>query len=144
MRRLLLSLILICAAAPAVAAYPSIGNAWLRLVPGQTTGAGYMVIENKNDAPVTLTSVTSACCTAIEMHEMLMDGDNMQMRQVQAVEVPAHGSVKFESMGYHLMFIGLTKPPHNKDTVTAMLHFSDGSDIPVGFTVKLVSHGDME
>lgn len=95
-------------------------NAWAAPTPaGVDVAAGYMTITNPTGAPDHLLSVTSPRAERVEVHEMSMDGAVMRMRQLQRVEIPAHGEVRFGPGGNHLMFFGVREP------------FAQGQEIPV-------------
>lgn len=73
--------------------------------------AAYMLIENPGDVPVTLVSASTAYAELVEIHETRMDGDVMQMRQVEGgIEVPAGGTAELKPRGYHVMLMGLKMP----------------------------------
>ena len=58
------------------------------------------------------------------------------MREVQEIPVPANGSVTLQPGGYHVMFIGLTQPFKEGESIPVKLNFSDGRSAEVTFTVK--------
>lgn len=73
--------------------------------------AAYMMIENPGDVPVTLVSASTPYAELVEIHETRMDGDVMQMRQVEGgIEVPAGGTAELKPRGYHVMLMGLKMP----------------------------------
>ena len=95
-------------------------NAWAAPTPaGVDVAAGYVTITNPAGAADHLLSATSPRAERVEVHEMSMDGAVMRMRQLQRLEIPAHGEVRLGPGGNHLMFFGVREP------------FAQGQEIPV-------------
>lgn len=93
------------ASTPADKVGPSVSGAWIRVPagPGQPA-AGYLVIDNVTDTSDVLLGVTTPVAVTCELHESTMDSAGMMgMHPVGQLEVPAHGSVRLEPGGYHLM-----------------------------------------
>jgi len=95
-------------------------NAWAAPTPaGVDVAAGYLTISNPTNTADHLLSATSPRAERVEVHEMSMDGAVMRMRQLQRLEIPAHGEVRLGPGGNHLMFFGVREP------------FAQGQEIPV-------------
>ena len=87
---------------------PSVSGAWIRIPagPGQPA-AGYLTIDNATDTSDVLLGVTSPAALTCELHESTMDSAGMMgMHPVDQLEVTAHGTVRLEPGGYHLMLTG--------------------------------------
>ena len=85
----------------------TIDNTFTRAtVPGQKAGGGFLSIANKGVADK-LVSASSSIASEVQIHEMKMDGNVMQMKQIDSLAIPAQGKVELKPGGYHLMFIGL-------------------------------------
>ncbi len=85
-------------------------KAWSRATaPGAAVGVAYFEIVNsgKQDA---LVRVEAPVAHQAQLHSMAMIGGVMQMREIPSVEVPAHGTVRFEPGGLHVMLIDLVRP----------------------------------
>lgn len=106
------------------AATLSVRDAWASPTPsGAQVSAGYLTIVNGTAAADTLVSATSPRATSVEVHEMSMDGAVMRMRQVTGgLTVQSGGEVTLAPGGNHLMFMGVTQP------------FTEGESIPVTLT----------
>jgi len=87
--------------------------------PGTTMGAAYMTIENTTPTAVTITAVSSPQFEAVELHETTVTDGVSRMRRLEAVTIPAGGSVAFERGGKHLM---LMRPRGAPDTVVLTFH----------------------
>lgn len=95
------------------------------------TGAIYLHIHNETDRDETLRGATVPGCAAVEIHDMIMDGDVMKMRPVDGgVPIPAGETVKFRHGGLHMMCIGKTAD------------FAVGASVPV--TLEFANAGAME
>ena len=105
---------------------------------GRVTGA-FMVIENAGDTPDQLVgaAVSPEIAGAVEIHETTVgENDVMQMRPVQAIEVPAHGSVELKPGGYHIMLLDVQRDLNAGDTVTLTLSFASGASLDVDAAVR--------
>lgn len=102
-------LLALLAAAPAYADEVTVSDAWARATaPGQDSAMVQLVITSKKAGA--LIGGASNIARSVELHTMVMEGDVMKMRQVDAVELPAGKAVDLGAAGYHLMLIGLKKP----------------------------------
>jgi copper(I)-binding protein len=131
-----------CALACIVACAPSepvaVTHAWIRApAPGASVAAGYFDIVNRRDTPKVLTGARSSASPRIEMHTTEGDGDLMQMRQLERVELPPRAKVSFSENGRHLMmmqFSGVTT-----GAVPVTLLFADGSELTVPFELRSIT-----
>jgi copper(I)-binding protein len=104
----------------------AVKDAWIRAtVPQQRSTGAFMQLTAP--APARLVQVRSAAADAVEIHEMAMAGDVMQMRQVQAIELPAGKAVELKPGGYHIMLMGLKRQVKAGDSVPLTLVF-EGAD----------------
>jgi hypothetical protein len=126
------------APAPVAAAVPAVSDAWAAITPdGAKVGAGYMRIVNPGGVADKLVSVASARAGKVEIHEMKMDGAMMSMAPVAGgVEIPAGGAVTFEPGGLHLMFMEITAPFKDAETVPVTLTFEQGGAVEAALTVR--------
>ncbi|GAB4431258.1 MAG: copper chaperone PCu(A)C [Anaerolineae bacterium] len=105
---------------------------------GRVTGA-FMVIENAGDTPDQLVgaTVSAEIARTVEIHETTVgENDVMQMRPVQAIDVPAHGSVELKPGGYHIMLLDVQRDLNAGDTVTLTLTFASGTTLDVDAIVR--------
>lgn len=115
-----------------------ISAAWARATPkGAPVGGGYLTITNTGAASDRLIGGSSGAATRFEIHDMSMDNGVMKMRPVESgIEIKPGQTVKLKPGGYHVMFVGLTKPFERGDHVKATLKFEKAGDVPVDFTVE--------
>lgn len=92
---------------PAPSQEPGVEDSWVRLpaVPGRP-GAAYFTLRGGTD-PAILIGASSPQAEKVELHESSMEGGVMRMGQLDAVELPAGGVVKFEPGGKHIMLFGI-------------------------------------
>lgn len=120
----------------ALAADLVIESPWSRATPpGATVGAGYLVIRNTGKAADRLVGAATPAAAMVQIHEIRMADGEMQMREVEALEIPAGGSVRLEPGGLHLMLMDLTAPLVTGTTVPVTLEFAGAGPIPVELAV---------
>jgi len=138
--------------APALAQQTKAGDLtiekpWARATPrGADVGAAYLEIRNGGGEADKLTG-GSADFANVEIHQMSMQGNVMQMREVKdGLAIPAHGDVKLTPGGYHLMLTGLKHPLVKGETAKVTLTFERAGAVTVDFAVVGVgaASGDMK
>lgn len=107
---------------------------------GAPVAAGYMGIENTGDEDDLLVSASAEIAGEIQLHEMVMSGDVMKMRELDGgIALPAGETIWLKPGGLHLM---LMKPDGDlsegkKHFVT--LSFERGGTVTIPFTVAPMS-----
>ncbi|MFI8305549.1 copper chaperone PCu(A)C [Streptomyces sp. NPDC085927] len=109
----------------------SVGSAYMPQ-PVSDMAAGFLVISNKGGTADRLTSVSSDAADRVTVHETV-DG---AMQEVDALGIPAHGSLVLESGGNHLMFEQLTRKPKQGQKVSVELRFAHSDPVTVEIPVK--------
>ncbi len=134
----ILSLLLVCLLPLTAQAHQftlgelTVKHPWLRATIGTLRNtAGYMTVTNSGSTPQRLVAVDIQGADKVEMHET-KDG---MMMLVEAVEIPAGGSVTFQPDGWHLMVGPLSLPLNEGDTVEGALLFEPAGRLPVIFKV---------
>lgn len=126
-------------AGPAAARTPSAGvevvQPWSRPAVAGATAVGYLTLVNHGRSAVTLVGAESPLARKAEVHRSSMSGGVMSMAPVASVAIPPGGSVRFAPGGYHLMFVGVSKPLSPGDRLPATLRFSNGQKQAVSFQV---------
>ena len=116
----------------------TVEEAWARPTPpGTTLSAAYLVLRNRGVRDVRLVDAASPDAKAVELHEMVREGDMMRMRRLATgITVPGQGAVRLAPGGMHLMLIGLRRPLVPGDSLAVHLRFADGDavsvQVPVG------------
>lgn len=95
--------------------------------PGLNTGAVYFKsIKNDGAQADQLLSASTPAAASVELHQMQMEGEVMRMKEVSAVDLPAHAEVRMRhgaASGYHLMLMGLKAPLKDGDRFPVVLNF---------------------
>jgi|SRR5208282_941574 len=104
----------------------TVTDAWVKATaPGQTTAAAYLQI--KSDAAAKLVGVSSPAAKTTQIHEMKMEGNVMQMRPLDALDLPAGKTVEFKPGSYHIMLTDIVKTLKQGATVPLTLTI-EGAD----------------
>jgi periplasmic copper chaperone A len=129
-----LALTLFCLATTLSWAQVRVEGAWARpTVPGQQGGGGYLTLTSA--VADRLVGGSTPLAQRFELHTMAMKGDVMEMRELDAVELPAGKKVEFKPGGLHVMFIGLKAPLKVGTKVPVTLRFQKAGDVKVEFDV---------
>ncbi len=116
----------------AQAAGVTVQDAWVRAMPpGARTSAAFLTLHNGDDRPHALVGAASDVARLVELHTHLHDHGVMRMRPVARIAIPAHGSVRLQPGGYHIMLIDLRHPIRAGDSVALTLRLEDGSTLAV-------------
>ncbi|WP_134680494.1 copper chaperone PCu(A)C [Paracoccus ravus] len=125
-------------AEPAAAAPLTITQPHIRAMPPQAPVAGgYAIIANTGAQDDRLISASSPRAGEVQIHEMTMNGNVMKMRELpEGLPIPAGETVALKPGGYHLMFLGVTQPYAEGETVPATLVFEKAGSIDLDFEVR--------
>ena len=101
-------------------AQTTVSDAWVRgmVAPQRATGAFMKITSAKGGK---LVAVSTPAARVAEVHEMVMQGDVMAMRAIEALELPAGKAVEFKPGGHHLMLMGIDQPLKAGETVPLTL-----------------------
>ena len=87
----------------------SVSEPWARAtVAGQAMGGAFVNLTS--DQPAQLVAASSPLATEAQLHGMFMQGESMQMQQVNSIDLPANQLVSLRPGSYHIMLMGLKKP----------------------------------
>jgi copper(I)-binding protein len=103
---------------------------------GGANGAAYMTIRNTGATPDRLIKAESDVAKTVELHTVIQDNGVMQMRPVEAIDVPANGEATLKPGGFHVMLIGLTRDLKPGDTVNLKLQFAQAGTLDVRAEVR--------
>lgn len=86
-------------------------NAWVRsMPPGTEVAAAYGRVTNQGDKTVVITAINSSVGEAAQIHDVIADGDQRRMVQLEAVSLAGGDSTEFKPGGQHIMLLGITAP----------------------------------
>lgn len=117
-----------------------VGHPWTRATPeGATAGSGYLTITNTGKVSDRLMGGSFDGAEAIEIHDMTMNGDVMQMRELkEGLKIEPGASVKIAPGGLHLMFTGLKSKIDVGPDRKATLNFEKAGPLSVEFKVEAI------
>lgn len=101
-------------------------------LPNAPVGGGYVTITNNGSTDDRLVGAESPVAGDVQIHEMIMDGDMMKMRELaDGLPVPAGGTVTLKPGGLHLMFMQLREPLVEGGSVSVTLTFEKAGTVTV-------------
>ena len=122
------------------AAEPSLKvfDVWAKTtVPGGSVSAAYMHI--KSGKPLKLIKVETPLTNMAELHDMKMKDGVMEMKAVDAINIPANKLIDLKPGGLHIMLIKVNKPINKGDDVPLTLTFEN--EAKKTFTVDVKAKG---
>lgn len=118
---------------PAMAAGKlAIERAWIRTAPpGAMMLAGYAVLRNVGDEPITVTGASSADFGDVSLHESVTENGLERMRPLHDIALAPGVSVAFMPGGKHFMLMRPRRALQPGDTVKIHISTSgpDGADV---------------
>lgn len=115
-----------------------IEEAFALISPAGNSGAAFMRIDNHGAEEDRLIAAASDISQRTELHTHIEDADGvMRMVEVEAgFAIPAGGAHALQRGGDHVMFMGVTRPLAEGDSITLTLTFEREGDlvlqVPVG------------
>jgi periplasmic copper chaperone A len=114
----------------------TISEPYAKPTAGKIGIAFFTATASKNDS---ITSVSSACCDAVEIHRSEKFNGIMSMRKISELKLSkneAHRVQPDEANGEHMMLIGLKKPLSIGDEVSVTFTFAKAPSQTVSFPVR--------
>jgi copper(I)-binding protein len=119
----------------------SADEAWARASMGAgTTGAVFLVLHNDGAQAQRIVSSSTPVAEAAELHTHSMNDGVMQMRQVEALEVPAGGSLMLQPGGDHVMLFGMKQLLQEGETFELTLTSESGESVTLPVAVMSPTH----
>jgi copper(I)-binding protein len=111
---------------------------WVRATPGGAKVAGgYMTITNTGSDPDRLIGGVLPQAGHFGVHEMKMNGNVMQMRELrEGLEIKPGQKVELNPSGYHVMFTELREPLKQGDTLKGQLRFEKAGLVDIEYRVE--------
>ncbi|MFL5111193.1 MAG: DUF1775 domain-containing protein [Microvirga sp.] len=120
---------------------------WSRATPGGAKVAGgYMRITNAGTEPDRLIGGSLPAAARFAVHEMSMQGEVMRMRPLETgLEIKPGATVELKPGGYHIMFMDLTEPLKEGQTLKGTLLFEKAGAVTVEYAVRgIAARGEAE
>ena len=106
-------------------------------LPNAPVGGGYVTITNKGDEADRLVSAQSSFSPDVQIHEMAVVNDVMQMQQLpEGLEIPAGETVTLAPGGLHMMFMNISAPFVEGETVPVTLVFEKAGEVEIELAVQ--------
>jgi len=113
-------------------------------LPNAPVAGGFVEITNNGPADDRLIAAVSPISLETQIHEMAMDGDVMKMRELpDGLVIPAGETVSLKPGGYHVMFMDLTGPLLEGETITMRLFFETAGEVDLTLPVGPTNAGAM-
>lgn len=113
----------------------TIGHPHTTAAPG-SNAAVYLTVRNDGAEADRLIAAKGDIAAAIELHTSSDESGAMQMRPVEAVEVPVGQTVALKPGGDHIMLIGLTAPLTENGMVPLTLVFEKAGEVQVEVDIQ--------
>jgi copper(I)-binding protein len=129
--------LLVAALAGTASAEPlEITAAWVRATPpGARTAAAYLTIANRGPTD-RLLGAASPAARELQLHTEVAAGQIQAMAPVDAIELPAGGTVRLEPGGMHIMLVDIAARLEPGTAIEVSLRFANAA--PVTITVPVV------
>ena len=100
------------------------------------SGAGYLVISNKNSDPVILKKVTADFGKAM-LHKTDVDKKGVaKMKHLESIAVPGNGLLKLEPGGNHIMFMNISIGLDESSKYPVTLVFEERGSLDIDLELK--------
>lgn len=113
----------------------TVSHPWMRFLTQGTPAAGYFTLRNGSARPAMLTGAASPDCGQLMLHRSMVENGTAHMKMVTSIAVPAHGTVKFQPGGYHLMCMQPSARMTPGHSVPVSLQFKNGTSVSAAFPV---------
>ncbi len=139
----LMGLVLFAGLIAGTAAHPGepsidiqVKDAWIRWLPANAPGGGYMTLINTGSAARVLIGASSPDYGEVGIHQTRIRNGLNEMTRVESVELKPLIPVRFAQGGYHLMLMQPKRSLRPGDRVLITLHFAQGPSIEAPFEVR--------
>ena len=100
------------------------------------SGAGYLVISNKNSDPVILKKVTADFGKAM-LHKTDVDKKGVaKMKHLESIAVPGNGLLKLEPGGTHIMFMNISIEFDESSKYPVTLFFEEQGSLDIDLKIR--------
>lgn len=114
-----------------------IQDPWVRApAPHARALGGFMLLKNHSQMPIALVEARAEGFDNVMLHQSINEDGMHSMEHADTIVVPAHGEVKFQHGGYHIMLMGPDKKSKPGDEIPLTLVFDNGLEKKVSFIVR--------
>ena len=111
-------------------------DAWIRWLPANVPGGGYMTVINTGSAARMLIGASSPDYGEVSIHQTRNRNGMNEMTPVESIELRPLVPVRFAEGGYHLMLMQPKRSLKPGDRVLITLRFAQGPSVEVPFEVR--------
>lgn len=101
------------------------------------TVAAYLTVLNDGSSGDRVIALDTDIAKAAEMHTTVLEGDIVQMRRLEAVEVAPGRRISFAPGGMHIMLIGVVRPLKQGERFRLTLRFERHRPVVADVLVSL-------
>ena len=114
-----------------------IHHPWIKQPIGSAdVASAYTTIDNIGSTDDVLIKITIENVPTVQIHEMMMQGDVMKMREIaKGLMIPAGKSVEFKPKSSHIMMMGLKSAYMVGEEVKGTFEFAKAGKVDVEFEV---------
>lgn len=109
--------------------------------PSAVNSAVFTTLMNHSDKERSIVSATTPAAGKVELHDVIMDGDVMKMRQVQQITIPANGEAVLKPGSLHIMLFDLASSLKEGEKIEMTLTYANGETQTFDAPVKKVMSG---
>ncbi|MEZ9395632.1 copper chaperone PCu(A)C [Vibrio splendidus] len=109
--------------------------------PSAVNSAVFTTLMNHSDKERSIVAATTPAAGKVELHDVIVDGDVMKMRQIQQITIPANGEVVLKPGSLHIMLFDLKDGLKEGEQIEMTLTFANGETQTFDAPVKKVMSG---
>lgn len=109
--------------------------------PNAATSAVFVDIMNNSDKDRAIVSATTPAAGKVELHDVIMQGEVMKMRQIDQIDLPAQSHISLKPGSLHIMLFELTKPLVEGEAIEIEVTFANGETQTFQAPIKKVMSG---
>ncbi len=109
--------------------------------PSAVNSAVFTTLMNHSDKDRAIVSATTPAAGKVELHDVIVDGDVMKMRQVQQITIPANGEAVLKPGSLHIMLFDLKNGLKEGEQIEMTLTFANGETQTFEAPIKKVMSG---
>lgn len=109
--------------------------------PNAPNSAVFMMLHNPSSNERHLISASTSVAKTVELHNHVMEGDMMKMREVDEIVIPAKGMAELKPGSLHIMLFDLKKPLVEGESIDLTLNYANGETMTLQAPIKKVMKG---
>jgi copper(I)-binding protein len=104
--------------------------------------AVYFTLSNTGEEPDSLVALSAPWAEFGQLHRQVVEGGSVRMEPVDAIELPAGGSVRLQPGGLHGMLLRLSRSPKHAERVEVVLRFARAGEVSV--LMPVIPYAELE